>query len=289
MSVAVASFFHAATSTWTHVASDPVSGAAAVIDPVLDFDPASGVLVSTAANAVLAHLRTHGLHARWILETHVHADHLSAAAWLREQTGARVVAGAGVLGVQDRFRRRLGLEQEELPAFDGLVGDGDRLPLGNLNVEVWSTPGHSADSVSYRIDDAVFIGDTLFSPSAGTARCDFPGGSAAQLYASVQRLYSLPDDTRLYLCHDYPEAGVTPRSVTSVREQRRANAHLDVTTSQADFVAWREQRDATLATPRLLWPALQVNIRAGALPSADAEGRRFLKLPLDAQALEVTA
>lgn len=287
MAVVVASYYHAATSTWTHVASDPVSGVAAIVDPVLDFDPASGALASTAANAVLVHLQAQGLQARWILETHVHADHLSAAAWLRERTGARVVAGTGVLATQDRFRRLLALEDDPVPAFDVLVEQGDRLPLGELGVDVWSTPGHSADSVTYVIDDVAFIGDTLFSPAAGTARCDFPGGSAAQLHASVQRLFALPDETRLYLCHDYPADAVAPRSVTSVGEQRRANAHLNAETTQADFVAWRERRDATLATPRLFWPALQVNIRAGALLPADELGRRFFKLPVDTRALDV--
>lgn len=288
MPVVVDSFFHSPTSAWTHVASDPASGAAVIVDPVLDFDPADGALGSAAADAVLAHLQSRGLQARWILETHVHADHLSAAAWLRERTGARVVAGVGVLATHDRFRRVLALDDDDAPAFDALVGQGDVLPLGELGIAVWATPGHSADSVSYLIGDAAFIGDTLFSPEAGTARCDFPGGDAAQLYASVQRLFALSDETRLYLCHDYPAAGAAPRSVTSVGEQRRANAHLNAQTTQAGFVAWRERRDAMLETPRLFWPALQVNTRAGALPPADGQGRRFFKLPLDTHMLEAS-
>jgi glyoxylase-like metal-dependent hydrolase (beta-lactamase superfamily II) len=160
------------------------------------------------------------------------------------------------------------------------------LPLGELALEVLATPGHTADSVSYRVGDAVFIGDTLFSPAAGSARCDFPGGSAAMLHASVRRLYALPDDTRLYLCHDYPADGIAPRSMVPLPEQRAHNVHLAASTSAADFVALRQHRDATLAMPRLFWPALQVNLRAGGLPPADGEGRRFLKLPLDAGALE---
>ena len=285
----VTSFFHAATSTWTHVASDPATGAAAVIDPVLDFDPASGRLGTEAARAVLDHLREQRLDLHWILETHAHADHLSAAAWLRAQTGAPVAAGAGIVAVQAEFKRRLALGEDfaaDGAAFDRLLHDGELLPLGELALEVLATPGHTADSVSYRVGDAVFIGDTLFSPAAGSARCDFPGGSAAVLHASVRRLYAMPDDTRLYLCHDYPADGAAPRSMATAREQREHNAHLSAATSAADFVALRERRDATLAMPRLFWPALQINIRAGSLPPADGAGRRFLKLPLDASALE---
>lgn len=285
----VASFFHAATSTWTHVASDPAAREAVVIDPVLDFDPVSGRIGTEAAHAVLDHLHAQGLHLKWILETHAHADHLTAAAWLRAQTGAPLAAGAGIVEVQAGFKRRLGLGEEFVAdgsAFDRLLHDGDTLPLGELTIEVLATPGHTADGVSYRVGAAVFIGDTLFSPAAGTARCDFPGGSAAALHASVRRLYALPDGTQLYLCHDYPAAGAAPRDRVSVHEQRERNVHLSADTSEADFVELRERRDATLSLPRLFWPALQVNIRAGELPPADGDGRRFLKLPLDAGALE---
>ena len=288
----VASFFHAATSTWTHVVSDPATAAAAVIDPVLDFDPASGRLGTEAAREVLDHLRAQRLDLQWILETHAHADHLSAAAWLRAQTGAAVAAGAGIVAVQAEFKRRLALGEDFVAdgaQFDRLLHDGEVLPLGGLALEVLATPGHTADSVSYRVGEAVFIGDTLFSPAAGSARCDFPGGSAAKLHASVRRLYALPDDTRLYLCHDYPTDGAAPRSMVPLREQREHNVHLSDDTSAADFVALRERRDATLAMPRLFWPALQLNIRAGELPPADGAGRRFLKLPLDASALEARA
>jgi glyoxylase-like metal-dependent hydrolase (beta-lactamase superfamily II) len=285
----VASFFHAATCTWTHLVSDPATGAAAVIDPVLDFDPASGRLGTEAARAVLDHLAAHDLDLQWILETHAHADHLTAAAWLRVRTGAPVAVGAGIVAVQDGFKRRLGLGEEFVAdgsAFDRLLRDGDTLPLGALSIEVLATPGHTADGVSYRLGEAVFIGDTLFSPAAGSARCDFPGGSAAALHASVRRLYALPDDTQLYLCHDYPAAGAEPRGRVPLPEQREHNVHLSAGTSEADFVALRERRDATLPLPRLFWPALQVNIRAGELPPVDSESRRFLKLPVDAGELE---
>ena len=288
----VASFFHVPTSTWTHVASDPATGAAAVIDPVLDFDPVSGKLDTVAAREVLDYLRTHKLDLQWILETHAHADHPSAAAWLRAQTGAQVAAGAGIIAVQAEFKRRLALGEDfaaDGTPFDCLLHDGDKLPLGELVLEVLATPGHTADSVSYRVGEAVFIGDTLFSPTSGSARCDFPGGSAAALHASVHRLYALPDDTRLFLCHDYPADGAAPRSMATVREQREHNVHLAAATTAAEFVALRERRDATLAMPRLFWPALQLNIRAGELPPVDGEGRRFLKLPLDASGLEARA
>ena len=288
----VASFFHAATSTWTHVVSDPATAAAAVIDPVLDFDPANGKLDTEAARTVLDHLQAQKLQLQWILETHAHADHPTAAAWLRAQTGAAVAAGAGIVAVQAEFKRRLALGEDFVAdgaQFDRLLHDGEVLPLGELALEVLATPGHTADSVSYRVGEAVFIGDTLFSPAAGSARCDFPGGSAAALHASVRRLYALPDDTRLYLCHDYPADGAAPRSVATVREQREHNVHLAAGTTAAEFVALRERRDATLAMPRLFWPALQLNIRAGELPPADGAGRRFLKLPLDAGALEARA
>lgn len=292
MAADVASFFHVATSTWTHVASDPATGAAAVIDPVLDFDLAGGKLGTEAARAVLGHLQAQRLDLRWILETHAHADHLSAAAWLRAQTGAPVAAGVGIVAVQVEFKRRLALGEDFVAdgtPFDRLLHDGELLSLGGLTLEVLATPGHTADSMSYRVGEAVFIGDTLFSPAAGSARCDFPGGSAAALYASVRRLYALPDDTRLYLCHDYPVGAAAPRSMVPLPEQRERNVHLAAATSEADFVALRERRDVTLAMPRLFWPALQLNIRAGELPPADGAGRRFLKLPLDASALEARA
>lgn len=287
MSAKIVSFFHAATSTWTHVAAAPVSGAAAVIDPVLDFDPVSGRLGTEAGQAVLDHLLTHGLELKWILETHAHADHLTAAAWLRAQTGAPLATGEGIVQVQAVIKQRLGLGREftaDGSAFDRLLREGDTLPLGELSIEVLATPGHTADSVSYRIGEAVFIGDTLFSPGVGSARCDFPGGDAAALYASVRRLYALPEDTRLYLCHDYPAADAAPRDSVPMQEQREHNVHLSAETSAADFLALRERRDAMLPLPRLFWPALQVNIRAGELPPVDDEGRRFLKLPLDGAA-----
>ncbi|HTV87078.1 MAG TPA: MBL fold metallo-hydrolase [Dyella sp.] len=291
MTALVTSFFHRPTSTWTHVASDPASHTAVVIDPVLDFEPASGRIDTHAAHAVLDYLHDKQLSLVWILETHAHADHLSAAAWLRTRTGAPVAIGAGITIVEATFKPRLGLS-DSFPAngssFDRLLHTGERLPLGTLEVEVMATPGHTPDSVSYRIGDAVFIGDTLFSPACGSARCDFPGGDAATLYDSVQRLYQLPPETRVYLCHDYPPDGVAPRAQVSLAEERESNAHLAAHVTKEAFVELRMRRDTTLAVPRLLWPSLQVNIRAGHLPSPDINGQRFLQLPLDIGAWEVT-
>lgn len=281
----VTPFFHAPTSTWSYIVRDPGSAAAAVIDPALDFDPASGRVWTDGAGKLLEHLREHALEPKWILETHVHADHLTAAAWLKRHTGAQVAIGARVVEVQRTFKALLNLGDDFMAdgsQFDVLLANGDTLPLGGLQVEAIATPGHTPDGVSYRIGDAVFIGDTLFAPVLGSARCDFPGADAATLYASVRRLYALPGDTRVFLCHDYPKEGEPPRSETSIAEQMQTNKHIARETGEADFVAMRRARDATLSVPKLLWPALQVNIRAGQLPPAEDNGRSYLKLPLDA-------
>jgi glyoxylase-like metal-dependent hydrolase (beta-lactamase superfamily II) len=280
----VTPFFDAPTSAWSYVVRDPRSADAVVIDPVLDLDLARGRVSTEGAGKLLAHLREHELEARWILETHVHADHLSAAGWLKRHTGAQVAIGAGVVEVQRTFKALLNLGDRFVAdgsQFDVLLADGDMLPLGALQVEAIATPGHTPDGLSYRIGDAVFIGDTLFAPALGSARCDFPGGDAATLYASVQRLYALPGDTRVFLCHDYPKEGEAPRAQATIAEQMRDNKHITRDTTQAQFVAMRSARDATLPVPKLLWPALQVNIRAGQLPPADDNGRSYLKLPVD--------
>ncbi|MDC8013659.1 MBL fold metallo-hydrolase [Tahibacter soli] len=282
------SFFHAATNTWSHVAAAGDGASAAIVDPVLDFDPVSGRVSAESAAAILACVHAHGLKVDWILETHAHADHLSAADWLRRRLAAdgaapRVAIGAGIVDVQREFKRRFGLGDDfraDGSDFDRLLRDGDVLPLGDLSIEVVATPGHTSDGVSYRIGDAVFVGDTLFSPAAGTGRCDFPGGSAQALYRSVQRLYALPADTRVFLCHDYPPQDAEPRSVVPLVEQRSGNAQLRRDTAEADFVARRTQRDATLSLPRLFHWALQVNIRAGRLPAPNDEGVAYLRLPL---------
>lgn len=289
MNPEVTPFFHAATSTWSYVVRDAGGDAAAIIDPALDFDPASGRVWAESACKLVQYLREHALEPKWILETHVHADHLTAAAWLKRRTGAQVAIGARVVEVQRTFKALLDLE-DDFPAdgsqFDALLEDGDALPLGGLRIEAIATPGHTPDGVSYRIGDAVFIGDTLFAPALGSARCDFPGGDAATLYRSVQKLYALPGETRMFLCHDYPKEGAQPRAQVSIAEQMRDNGHVARDTTEAQFVAMRTARDATLSVPKLLWPALQVNIRAGRLPPAGSSGRRYLKLPLDSDSLE---
>jgi glyoxylase-like metal-dependent hydrolase (beta-lactamase superfamily II) len=265
------------SGTWTYLVSDPQSQAAAIIDPVLQFDEKSGSTRTTAAEQVLATVRERGLKVEWLLETHAHADHLSAGHFLRGQLpGARLAIGAGIRAVQRAFRDLFDGSQ-----FDRLFADGERFALGGMEVEVIATPGHTSDSVSYRIGDAVFVGDTLFMPDGGSARCDFPGGSAATLYASIQRLFALPDSTRVFVCHDYCPGGREAACETTVAEQRESNIHVGAGRDAASFVGLREARDATLAMPRLMLPAVQVNIRAGALPAPEANGIAYLKLPLN--------
>jgi glyoxylase-like metal-dependent hydrolase (beta-lactamase superfamily II) len=284
MGADVEAFFHQGTQSLTYLVSDPGTGAAAVIDPVLDYDWKRARISTGFVEGVLASVQARGLKIAWILETHVHADHLSGADWLRKQTGARLVIGAGVAQVQKAFIPLFGAYDVEPDgsAFDELVEDGDRLPLGSLQIEAMATPGHTPACVSYRIGDAVFIGDTMFMPDLGTARCDFPGGDAATLYRSIHRLYAqLPEDTRVFVCHDYGPGGRAMACETTLGAQRRENIHVRDGMDEAAFVELRTARDATLAMPALLLPAVQVNIRAGALPEPESNGVRYLKLPLD--------
>ena len=280
----VRSFHHADTGTWTHVVVDPATRHAAIIDSVLDFDQPSGVVRTDSAQRVLEYVATAGLHVDWVLETHAHADHLSAGAWLAERTNAKLGIGAGIVGVQRTFQRLLELGDDfpiDGSPFDVLFADGETFRVGELEVRAVATPGHTGDSVSYLAGDAIFVGDTLFAPNAGTARCDFPGGDAALLFRSVMRLYELPDSTRVFLCHDYPPKDVEPVAEVALASEKAGNAFLRATTTEAAFVSARMQRDATLATPRLLWPAIQVNLRGGRLPPPAGDGTRaFLKLPV---------
>lgn len=281
--LSVQTFFDPATFTATHLAWDEGSGVAAVIDPVLDLDPRSGRVSAGSVEPVLATAAERGLHIRYILETHAHADHLSAAHLIKSRTDAEIVIGARIEEVIATFASvfDMPLESRMPTGFDRLVSEGDVLPLGDLSISVIATPGHTPACISYQIADALFVGDTLFMPDYGTARCDFPGGDAATLYRSIRRLLAFPPDTRLYLCHDYKAPG---RDVfaweTTVGAQRTGNIQVNDAISEAQFVAMRQARDATLAAPALLYPSLQVNIRAGRLPAPDAAGRRFLKLPL---------
>lgn len=277
----IAAFFDEATNSVSYLVSDPATRAAAVIDPVLDFDAASGTIATRSADRILSAADEQGLRIEWVLETHVHADHLSAAALIRERTGAKVGIGRGIHEVRAVFGPMLGAQDLGDGDFDRLFADGEKVEIGGMTIEVMATPGHTPACVSYRAGDAVFVGDTLFMPDYGTARTDFPGGDAAQLYRSIQRILSLPRETRLFMCHDYKAPGRNDFAwETTVGEEADRNVHIGGGKSEADFVAMRRSRDATLCAPKLLYPAIQVNIRGGRLPPADANGVSYIKLPL---------
>lgn len=279
----IKAFFDEPTNTVSYVVSDPVSGAAVVIDPVLDYDFRTGKTNIRSAEAIVAYLREAGLCALWVLETHAHADHLSGAPYIKARTGAKVAIGEHIRDVQRIFRPVFNATDVsgEGSEFDRLLADGDRLEVGNLVVEVMHTPGHTPACVSYRISDAVFVGDTMFMPDYGTARADFPGGDARTLYRSIHKLLSLPPETRLFMCHDYKAPGRDHYAwETTVGEQRVRNAHVNDKMSEDDFVSLREKRDAMLAAPLLLLPSIQVNIRAGQFPPAESNGVRYLKVPI---------
>lgn len=280
----VTGFFDPATHTVTYLVSDPVTGVAAIIDPVLDYDPAAARTSTGSIDRVMDAVRDRGLTLERVLETHAHADHLTGADVIRTRTGAAIGIGEKITRVQKTFGDlfEAGDVTPDAVVFDETYADGARFKLGELAVEVMHTPGHTPACIAYRIGDAVFVGDTLFMPDYGTARCDFPGGDARTLYRSIQKILALPDATRVFVGHDYlPKDGRTDfRWETSVGEEK-ANVHL-AGRSEDDYVAMREARDATLPPPQLILPALQVNIRAGALPPAEASGQRFLKLPLNA-------
>ena len=282
-------FFDPATSTFSYLLMDPETRAAAVIDSVLDFDPKSGRTGTASAERIRARAAELGAEVRWHLETHVHADHLSAAPYLKQTLGGEIAIGERVLMVQETFGRVFNLGAEfarDGRQFDRLLQDGDRLPLGELAIEVIATPGHTPACLSYCLQADgrrhVFVGDTLFMPDYGTARCDFPGGDAATLYRSIQRLLAMPPDTQLYLCHDYPPDSRTPQYLTTVKAERKANIHVHDGVTETEFAAMRHARDATLAMPALLLPSVQVNMRAGHFPEAEDNGVSYLKLPLNA-------
>jgi len=283
--IRIDSFFHADTSTFTYLLTDKATGQAAIIDPVLDFDQKSGRTSTPFIDDILAQVAQQSLTLNYVLETHAHADHLTAADYIRQHSNAQIVIGADIRQVQGTFKKIFN-EDERFVAdgrqFDQLVSDGDRLPLGDSNIDVLATPGHTPACVSYRVNQQdVFVGDTLFMPDVGTARCDFPGGDAATLYQSVQRLLSLPDTTVLHLCHDYPPSERPVCSAVTVAEQRADNIHVKAGISETDFIQMRTERDAGLDMPRLILPSLQVNIRAGAFPQAEENGVAYLKLPLN--------
>lgn len=279
----IQAFFDEPTFTITYLVGDPATRRAAVIDPVLDYDPASGKTSTGSVDAVLAAAREGGWSITHVLETHAHADHLSAAQRIKAATGAKVGIGARIGLVQTTFAKLFNTPDvsDNGAEFDLLFADGERIAVGELEFEVLHTPGHTPACVSYRVGDAVFVGDTLFMPDYGTARTDFPGGDAAALYRSIRRILSLPPETRLFMCHDYKAPG---RDIyaweTTVAEERARNIHISDAVSEGDFVAMRQGRDKDLAPPRLLLPSVQVNIRAGHLPPAEDNGMRYLKIPL---------
>jgi len=285
MNPTVQGFFDPATWTVSYVVYDKPGSACAIIDSVLDYDPKSGRTRTTSADRLIAFVKSHELQVQWILETHAHADHLSAAPYLRQQLGGQVAIGAGITGVQAVFKGIFNLEPEFRPdgrQFDHLLQDGECFAIGALTAKAISVPGHTPACMAYQIGDAVFVGDTLFMPDVGTARCDFPGGNAHQLYASVRKLLSLPDHTRLFMCHDYPPTDRAPVWETTVAAQRQGNIHVHDGISEEAFVKMRQARDATLEMPVLILPAVQINIRAGEMPPKDSNGVSYLKIPLNA-------
>ena len=285
MTLGIESFFDPATWTVSYVVFRKRGSTCAIIDSVLDYDPKSGRTRTVSADRLMAFVQDKNLRVDWILETHAHADHLSAAHYLKEKLGGKIAIGAGITAVQGVFMRTFNLETEFRPdghQFDHLLQDGETFAIGALVAEALSVPGHTPACMAYRIGDAVFVGDTLFMPDVGTARCDFPGGNAHTLYRSVRKLLSLPPDTRLFMCHDYPPEGRTPMWETTVGRQRADNIHIRDGVSEEAFVRLRTLRDATLEMPVLILPAVQVNIRAGAMPPPEANGVSYLKIPLNA-------
>lgn len=284
MTPEIETFFDEATNTATHLAHDPGTGRAVVIDPVLDYDAASGRTGRASADRVIARVEALGLRVDWILETHAHADHLSAAPYLKQRLGARIGIGARITEVQAIFAALFNAGDGFQPdgrQFDRLFGDEDHLSVGGMDIRVLHTPGHTPACVTYVIGGAAFVGDTLFMPDHGTARCDFPGGDAATLYWSIRRIFSLGDATRLLLCHDYAPGGRAYEWETTVGAQRAENRQARDGIDETEFVRLREERDATLAVPTLLLPAIQVNMRAGDFPPAEDNGTAYLKIPID--------
>lgn len=280
---AIRAFFDEATNTFSYLVADPATKRAAVIDPVLDYDPKSGEVDVRSVEAVLAAAREAGYTVEWSLETHAHADHLSGSPYVKARTGAKIAIGENIKEVQRIFRPVFNATDLKTDGsdFDRLFKDGDRFKIGGLEVEVIHTPGHTPACISYKIGDVVFVGDTLFMPDYGTARADFPGGDAHKLYQSIRRLLSLPPRTRLFMCHDYKAPGRDSYAFeTTVDEQRTRNVHVHEGVEENEFVAMRNARDATLAAPTLLLPSIQVNVRAGRFPAAEANGVRYLKIPV---------
>jgi len=278
-------FFDEPTNTFSYVVRDPDSQACAILDSVLDFDYAAGRTDVRSADEIIQYVRDNNLAVEWILETHVHADHLSAAPYLHEHLGGKTGIGAKIVDVQEIFGKAFNAGTEfarDGSQFDKLFQEGDTFTIGNLQGRVLHTPGHTPACLTYVIDDAAFVGDTLFMPDYGTARCDFPGGDARTLYQSIQKVLTLPPETRIFLCHDYKAPGRDEyQHMTTVAEQREANVHVHEGISEDEFVKMRTERDATLDMPRLILPSVQVNMRAGHMPPAEDNGQVYLKVPVN--------
>lgn len=280
----VDAFFEPTTFTYSYLVSDPLSNCCAIIDSVLDFDFASGTTSTASADLIMAAVEARGLQVDWILETHVHADHLSAAPYLKSKLGGKIAIGARIKTVQQVFGKIFNAGDQfavDGSQFDQLFSNGDTFKIGKLDVEVMHTPGHTPACLTYLIGDAGFVGDTLFMPDYGTARCDFPGGDAATLYQSIQKIFSLPAATRLFMCHDYLAPGRDEYCYETTVAEQQSNIHVGAGRSEADFVALRTERDSTLAMPRLILPSVQVNMRAGQFPPAEVNGVSYLKIPLN--------
>ena len=289
----IESLFDTATSTFSHILWDQASGQCALIDSVLDYDPKSGRTRTDSADRLIDRVSELGLQVQWLLETHVHADHLSAAPYLQQRVGGQLAIGAHITTVQNVFGKLFNAGSEfarDGSQFNRLFSDGERFTIGGLQAQALHTPGHTPACMTYVVRDhsvdpirtVAFVGDTLFMPDYGTARCDFPGGNASTLYQSIQKVLALPDDTELYMCHDYPPEGREPQCLTTVGAQKASNVHVHQGVSEADFVQMRQQRDATLAMPVLILPSVQVNMRAGRLPPAEDNGVTYLKIPINA-------
>lgn len=280
----VTAFFDEATNTISYVVKDPASKNCAIIDSVMDIDYAAGRIAYAHADAIVTHVKDRGLTVDWLLETHVHADHLSAAPYLQEKLGGKIGIGSKIIVVQETFGKVFneGTEFErDGSQFDRLFEDGDVFAIGDLAVRVMHTPGHTPACLTYVVGDAAFVGDTLFMPDGGSARADFPGGNAGTLYDSIQKVLALPDETRLFMCHDYGPNGRDIRWETTVADEKAHNIHVGGDTTRDEFIAMRQKRDATLDMPKLIIPSLQVNMRGGHLPGPDKDGKRFLKVPLN--------
>lgn len=281
----ITSFLDNDSETFTYVVEDKATSKAVIIDPVLDFDYSAGRIHTTSAEKIAEFIDSRGLKVEWVLETHAHADHLSAASFFKRKYNASIGIGAHIKEVQKIFKQLFNLEKEFLPngaQFDKLFEDGDTLEVGNLKFDVMHVPGHTPADIAYLLNGAsVFVGDTLFMPDVGTARCDFPGGSATTLYDSIQKILALPSETNIYVCHDYPTEHRTHESKVTVGEQKEFNIHVKDGVTKSEFVQMREARDATLSMPRLILPSIQINIRAGELPPAEDNQVRYIKVPIN--------